>query len=607
MRTDGTAPGLPRHAPRRPSIAAQVLLWQLTLAVLLITAGALIAVGAAEDAARDSARDRALEVARTLARSPGVAEAVASGEPTARLQPVAEAVRRESHVDFVVFMTLDGIRFTHPNPALIGQTFLGHIDDAVLGRALTETYTGSLGPSVRAVVPVPSGPDAGPADTPVALVSVGVTERRIDEIVGDTIPLVVAVATGALALSAAAATAVHRRLRRQTLGLGPVELRRVYEHHDAVLHAVREGLVVLDGGGRLALANDEAHRLLGLGDAAEGRHVGDLGLDATLAETLAAGRTVTDEIHLAGDRVLAVNVSRTARDGRVLGTVATFRDHTELRALVGELDEVRGFAEALRAAAHESGNRLHTVVALIEMGRPDEAVRFATGELAASQELADRLTAEVSEPALAALLFGKHAQAAERGVRLTVAANATAELEPAMSAGDLVTVVGNLVDNAIDAAASVGAPHGRQGAQGGAERARCVAVTVEPTAAGGVVLRIADSGPGLDEASAARAFERGWTTKPAPGPQGRGLGLALVRSIVERHGGTIAVGDAELGGAEFTVRLPPVTSAVPGTPPVPGRSAEPDTSAELGTPAEPRRPAEIAMPGRPGEAREEER
>ncbi|MFI1585392.1 ATP-binding protein [Embleya sp. NPDC020630] len=532
------------------SIARQVLLWQLALVLLLVATGSGVALHAVHRSGAQTARERALDVARTLARSPGLAEAAGSADPTARLQPMAETIRRENKVDFVVVMSVEGIRYTHPDPTRIGKTFLGHIDGAAHGRTTTETYTGTLGPSVRAVVPV-----LGPDGRPVALVSVGVTNRRVDALVGAEIPLVLTVAAAALALACAASMAVHHRLRRQTLGLGPVELRRVYEHHDAVLHAVREGLAVVDAHGRLVLANDEAVRLLALPADFEGRHVGTLDLDESLADTLASGRTVADQIHLCGTRALAVNVSPTGRDGRM---VATFRDHTELRALVGELDQVRGFADALRASAHEAGNRLHTVVALVELGRAEEAIRFATGELAAAQDLADELTNAVSEPALAALLFGKHAQAAERGVQLTVTggpANDDTDADPldALAARfdprDLVTVLGNLVDNAIDAAVSAPPPRTVQ-----------VTVGVDPDTDGALLLRVADSGPGIDEPLTTRVFERGWSTKEAYGSQGRGLGLALVRATVARHAGSVEVARGPDGGAVFTVRLP---AAVP--------------------------------------------
>ncbi|GCD95026.1 sensor histidine kinase [Embleya hyalina] len=533
------------------SIARQVLLWQLALVLLLVAAGSGVALHAVHRSGAQTARERALDVARTLARSPGLAEAAGSADPTARLQPMAETVRRENKVDFVVVMSVEGIRYTHPDPTRIGKTFLGHIDGAARGRTTTETYTGTLGPSVRAVVPVFGGPDG----RPVALVSVGVTNRRVDALVGAEIPLVLTVAAGALALACAASMAVHHRLRRQTLGLGPVELRRMYEHHDAVLHAVREGLAVVDADGRLVLANDEAVRLLALPADFEGRHVGTLDLDESLADTLAAGRTVADRIHLCGTSALAVNVSPTGRDGRM---VATFRDHTELRALVGELDQVRGFADALRASAHEAGNRLHTVVALVELGRGEEAIRFATGELAAARDLADELTNAVSEPALAALLFGKHAQAAERGVQLTVTGGSAADGTTAVplhapaarfDPHDLVTVLGNLVDNAIDAAVSAPPP-----------RTVRVTVGVDPDADGALLLRVADSGPGIDEPLTTRVFERGWSTKEAYGSQGRGLGLALVRATVARHAGSVEVARGPDGGAVFTVRLP---AAVP--------------------------------------------
>ncbi|WP_439679469.1 sensor histidine kinase [Embleya sp. MST-111070] len=532
------------------SIARQVLLWQLALVLLLVATGSGVALHAVHRSGAQTARERALDVARTLARSPGLAEAAGSADPTARLQPMAETIRRENKVDFVVVMSVGGIRYTHPDPTRIGKTFLGHIDGAAHGRTTTETYTGTLGPSVRAVVPV-----LGPDGRPVALVSVGVTNRRVDALVGAEIPLVLTVAAAALALACAASMAVHHRLRRQTLGLGPVELRRVYEHHDAVLHAVREGLAVVDADGRLVLANDEAVRLLALPADFEGRHVGTLDLDESLADTLASGRTVADQIHLCGTRALAVNVSPTGRDGRM---VATFRDHTELRALVGELDQVRGFADALRASAHEAGNRLHTVVALVELGRGEEAIRFATGELAAAQDLADELTNAVSEPALAALLFGKHAQAAERGVQLTVTGGPATDdtdadpldaLAARFDPRDLVTVLGNLVDNAIDAAVSAPPPRTVQ-----------VTVGVDPDTDGALLLRVADSGPGIDEPLTTRVFERGWSTKEAYGSQGRGLGLALVRATVARHAGSVEVARGPDGGAVFTVRLP---AAVP--------------------------------------------
>jgi sensor histidine kinase regulating citrate/malate metabolism len=252
---------------------------------------------------------------------------------------------------------------------------------------------------------------------------------------------------------------------------------------------------------------------------------------------------VVDEVHVTGTRVVVVNQAAALLSGHAAGTVVTLRDHTDLQALTGELDRVRGFAESLRAQAHEAANRLHTTVSLVELGRVQEAVDFATAELASAQRLTDRVVEGVDEPVLAALLLGKAATAHERGVTLEIDP-ATAVGSTGIPGGDLVTIVGNLVDNAIDAALAGNAPREVQ-----------LALWVEGDR---LQIRVEDTGPGLSEEEAGRVFERGWTTKDVAGalPKGlgRGLGLALVAQAVRRHGGSISVRPGP--GAEFRVSLP---------------------------------------------------
>jgi two-component system CitB family sensor kinase len=267
-----------------------------------------------------------------------------------------------------------------------------------------------------------------------------------------------------------------------------------------------------------------------------GQRIDTLGLPEALGGALALGEQRTDEIHLTRDHVLVVNQARACWDAVELGTVVTLRDHTDLQALTGELDSVRGFAESLRSQAHEATNRLHTIVSLIELGRTEQALQFAAGEIAVAQELTDQVVAAVREPVLAALLLGKVAQASERGVELMVAPD-TDVPEGLLPPRDLVTIVGNLLDNAIDAAVTGPPP-------------RAIQLEARVTA-GELVVRISDSGTGLDPADVTRAFQRGWSTKPDGGPIGRGIGLALVGQAVRRHGGRV-----DVEGSVFTVRLP---------------------------------------------------
>lgn len=532
--------GVSTKPRRRWSLARQLLVLQVVIIGALACAGLMLAYLDASNATEQRARGQVISIASTVADSPSVLAALSTPDPSTELQPFAEQVRQDTKIDFVTIMNADGVRFTHPNPALIGQQFLGNTADALRGNVFTETYTGTLGPSVRAVVPV--------FDTGrhvVALVAVGITVDAISAELRARLWTLFAVAAAVLVVGVAGSLLVSARLRRQTRGAAPAELSSMFEYHEAVLHAVREGLVLIDRDGRVALCNDGARELLGAPGDLIGKPVAELGLPTDLVVAFTATEPRTDEIHVTEAHVLVVNTAPVRSRDRAMGTVVTLRDHTELQTLTGELNSVRGFAESLRSQAHEAANLLHTVVSLVEIGRPEQAVEFATAELEIAQRLTDRVVGAVSEPVLAALLLGKAAEASERGVELTFTPDSAIEdVGSGIAARDLVTILGNLIDNGIDAAIEgAGERDGRPG----------VMVTAR-TDAEELFLRVSDTGPGLAEDMVSQVFGRGWSTKPADGPIGHGLGLALVGQAVRRYGGTIEIGRDV--GAVFTVRLP---------------------------------------------------
>ncbi|KOV60740.1 sensor histidine kinase [Streptomyces sp. MMG1121] len=538
--------------PRPRSLAGQLFAMQAVLIALVVAGYALFTYVSDRRQAEDAAVRQVTAVARSIADAPSVRSAIHTSDPSAELEPYALQVTRDADVDFVTIMNTDGIRWTHPDPTQIGKRFLGRIGPAVHGHTFTETYTGTLGPSVRAVTPVEADGRV------IGLVSAGIKVEEISARVRGQVTALLGVAGGTLLLGAVGTYVANARLRRHTHGMNATELSRMHDYHQAALHAVREGLLMLDGQYRVALINDGGRELLGVGTGSGadviGCSVAELGLPAPLTGALLSSQPRVDEVHLTAARVLVVNTSPVS-GGEHRGTVVTLRDVTELQSLMGELDSERGFTQALRSQAHEAANRLHTMVSLIELGRAEEAVSFATAELELAQALTDRVVAAVGEPVLAALLLGKTAQAHERGVELVVSPDSRLDdglLPRELSSRDLVTILGNLIDNAVDAA---------QGS-GGAR------VTVTAYASDSeVVLRVTDTGPGVDPAHADLVFQRGFSTKPA-GPGGRGLGLALARQAVARHEGTLTVAESDEngeGGAVFEVRLPTRTaSAGPG-------------------------------------------
>ncbi|HET8987258.1 MAG TPA: sensor histidine kinase [Humibacillus sp.] len=539
------------RSPARWSVATQTFVLQVGVAVLVVAAGLAGAWVQAQRAGDLEAIAQTTAVAETVAATPAVIAAVQRPSPTTTLQPYAERVRVESGTDFVVIMSPEAIRYTHPDPGQIGKRFLGHTKDALAGGTVVEDYTGTLGPSLRVVKPVI---DNGRV---VALVAVGIRKSAVGEQVRAQLPGILLAGLVVALLSGLGMALVARRIRRQTHGLGEEQLREMYEYYDAVLHAVTEGLLITDLDGRLRLANDEAVRLLDLPADAVGRPVGELGLSAALAAALTDDAVHEDELHVTAARVLVLNRGPAQWQGRLLGHVATLRDRTDLEELTGELDSARGLAEALRSQAHESANRLHTIVSLIELGHSDRALDFATDELAVSQVLTDRVVGSVEEPALTALLLGKAAEAHERGIAFDIAPGAHWPPDVAPTR-DVVTIVGNLIDNALDAVAESDDPSSRRVAFDArvedAETSGRASITPHEPPLRYAVLDVSDTGPGLPPGAVEDAFRRGWSTKEQGGAGRRGIGLALVAQTVERLGGHLTVSGPP--GARFTVRLP---------------------------------------------------
>ncbi|CAL9336343.1 SpoIIE family protein phosphatase [Streptomyces sp. enrichment culture] len=400
------------------SVARQVFALHLAIVLVLVLAAAAALVLQARADAEREAENRALAVAWAFARAPGLEEALAAPDPSAVLQPRAESARRAARVDFIVVMTPEGVRHTHPDPALIGLRHRGTVAPAAAGGTVRETVNGSLGPSTRAVVPVVSGGDG----TVVGLVSAGITLEGVADTADGHLPLLLGATAAALALSLLGAALVGRRLRRQTRGLEPAEMTRMYEHHHAVLHALREGVLIVAADGRLTLVNDEARRLLDLPPDAEGHTPGALGVGGDLARLLTEGRTVTDEVHVANGRLLAVSQRPAARAGGPGGTVATLRDTTELRALSGRAATAREHLRLLYDAGVRIGSRLdvpHTARELADFAVP----RFA-----------DAVAVDLPE----AVLRGEEPPEEELPALRRVAAGGAADGTPFPAAGELI-------------------------------------------------------------------------------------------------------------------------------------------------------------------------
>ncbi|MFC0438284.1 sensor histidine kinase [Kutzneria buriramensis] len=518
---------------RTRPLATQILL--CVLAILLVTsaAGAVLYANLTDKTLDGEYKQRATDIAYTVAQIPAIADALAHKDPDHRIQALAEQVRKNTSASYVVVADRDGVRYSHPTLSLIGQ----RLEEPVValdGNVHTGIDPGSLGNSANAKVPLRASDGAI-----IGEVSVGIPEERVSSQISTQIMDIALYSLLALGIGVLASWLLARALKRVTFGLELSEIATLLQEREAMLHGIREGVVGIDAKGCVNVINDEARRLLGIRRAGTGRPVSELLPAGRLRDLLADGPLGSDEVVVTDDFLLVVNRMPVVLAGRPGGHVVTLRDRTELEGLMRELHALTGLTNALRAQEHEFTNRLHVLSGLLGLGEIDEAARYLAEVAGGATAQAGDIQARIAPAELAALLVAKVTTAAESGVRLIL--DPESELDrPYGETGPLLTVLGNLIDNAVDAAAGAAQPG---------------TVTVRITDIDDVAhVVVSDTGPGISQPDIEKIFLDGYSTKSTRDGMRRGLGLALVRRLVVRAGGTIDVTPGP--GARFDIRLP---------------------------------------------------
>ncbi|OFI36562.1 histidine kinase [Arthrobacter sp. SW1] len=569
--------------------STQTLLLQLGVVLLVVLLSGAVHAWLVYQRIGAEAENQALTLARTVAAAPDIRSAVATiskerGTPPAEIlakgpiMAAAEAARERTGALFVVVTDETGLRLAHPEPERLGEPVSTDPGEALAGKEVTTRNTGTLGPSAGAKVPV----YAPGTNTVVGEVSVGYSMESLGESLRQDIVPIALTAAGALLAGVLASFLLRSRLQRLTLGMEPEEISTLVHDQVAVLQGVDDGVIGVSADGRITVFNAAARRLLDIPEeelpddgggpaspAAASVRIGQPWAAAVVPEQLKA--LTRDAMHdaeaveiLAAGRVLVVNARKALHRKEDLGWVVMLRDRTELQQLTRQLDAVGTMSTALRAQRHEFANQLHTIAGFLSIGHNEQAKEYLakiseTGPLTFPVQQAGLL----QDPYLQAFIGAKSVGADERGVVLRIGPE-TLVRGTVSDPQDVTTVLGNLIDNAVNAAVAGSA----------AERWVEVELLDEPPRAGngadGGTLHIvvADSGDGLGGNDPEAVFAEGFTTAAGGGAGsaaagGHGLGLALSRKLARRRGGEVRVLDpgSPVGpGAVFMASLPGVTS-----------------------------------------------
>ena len=522
--------------PARKRLMRMKLSTAVTLMISSVIGSVLLLVYALwfiqiSDTTRDGVKDTALAVARTFSDMPEVKQALTLPPQSGLIQPLALAITRRNDLLYAVVTDMHGVRYSHPNARLIGKQFIGEdIQPAFNGKENVAVNHGVLAPALRVFTPV-----FNDQQQQIGVVVVGISLSKVDEqIAKGRWDVLLTVLFSALVCGIGTWSLV-RGLKRVLLGLEPQEISTQFQQRQAMLHSLKEGVVAVDVEGRVTLINPAASEILLSGP---GKEIAHTPLLADLQEVLQTGEPIYDRELGCNGFLLISNTVPVRSQNAIVGAISTFRDKTEVSQLLQRLDGMVNYVDALRTTSHEFMNKLHVILGLLNMKSYDKLEEYVLQTAHTYQADIGEIQHRIKSPVVAGFLIGKIQRAKERGFTLNLAEESLVPDCPnEKQVTVLVTVLGNLIENALDAMS--GQSEGEVG-------------LLLHYQNGWLSGEVSDDGPGIPPANIDAIFNKGFSTKG----ENRGVGLFLASQQLRELGGTLAVESEPGVFTQFFVHLP---------------------------------------------------
>ncbi|MGF9963587.1 sensor histidine kinase [Bacillus rhizoplanae] len=489
-----------------------------------------------ERTTEDSQAEKAKVIARIVANSPLVIDALAGRKDTSEIQTYANRLLKNTGVQFIVVMDMNGIRKSHPDPRKIGQHFVGGDERIALkGKEYVSIGKGTLGESMRVFVPIFSE-----TKEQIGVVAVGISADNVKERVKESRYIIyIGIGVGIL-VGIIGAILLARHIKKILLGLEPIEISKILEERNTMLQSVKEGIIAIDKDARVTLINNEAKRLFeksGIKENFIGQDIVKYMPNSSIKEVLKTGvAQLHQEQNLHGITIVTNRVPLYVK-GEIVGAIATFRDKTEIRQLAEQLTGIRLYADALRAQSHEFMNQMHVVLGLTYMKEYKQLETYISSMVSEHQYEIGDVMRKIKNPVFAGFMLGKLSYAREKGIELIISEDShLPESADESIIHELITIVGNLIDNALDAVANC--------------ESKQVHISIQYKDK--LIVKVTDTGHGIKKEEIDKVFTKGYSTKG----ENRGYGLYLVKDSIERLKGNIYI-DSVLGkGTTITVEAP---------------------------------------------------
>ncbi len=468
------------------------------------------------------------DMATVVTNEPGVRQAFKDKKVSPETMLFLDKlVRSEQTIDYITLALPDGIRLYHPDHELIGKHFVGGDEvRAVNGESgYIVDGTGTRADQRRHFTSMKDEDGTVLGFVMVSRESVDIAQMRRNQAL-----MILLIFIASTILAGILAFFAGRRIRLQLLGYEPYEIARMFTQREGILDELEEGLLLVNEDSRCEYVNKTASQMLSRGGADQtvdfvSEHIAPLrsGREVVSAQTVRSG-----------DNTFLIDIIPLIDKGVFLGDLVVLRDKTEATKMAAQLTGIDQIISALRASTHETKNKMHVILGLLQLGESEKAIEYIQSSAENDSE-ADTIRQCIMNDTLAALLIGKRSRARELNIDFTVRKDSfVPEHSRILSSADLVTIIGNLIENSFDALASV---------EGRPREVAMVAKEDED----GLFISVSDTGCGMTEETIEKIKRESFTTKTE---EGHGIGMGLIRKIL---GGYDSVMDIESEPGEGTM------------------------------------------------------
>ena len=521
---------------KKPSLQTRLTLLVCTVVLVsLSVTGYLIGSKATENAVSYQS-EKVMDIASTISHSQLVIDSLTGVGSPEEIQSFTKSVQDDTNVEYIVVMNTEHIRQSHPIAERVGQYFVGNDEDrAFQGERYTSTAEGTLGESMRAFVPIWDGKEL------VGVVAVGILLDNIQSTVFASVQTSYIGIGAGLLMGVIGAVFLARRVKQTLYGLEPEEIAKLLREREAMLESVREGIVAINDKEQIVVANQAAIHLFrraGLAENPVGQQVQSYLPPSHLKDVLLNERVVYDQEQKLNGIDIVVNKVPVISNKHFLGSLATFRDKSELTSLIEQLSGAKAYAETLRAQTHEFMNKLHVITAMIHTKSYEELKEYTTYLSDSYQKEGGSLFRLVKDPVIAGYLKSKLSEFQKSGIHIEFTGETPLPIFKKIEHMDkIITILGNLCDNAYEAVSH--------------QKIKRIRITINYIDKQ-FLFSLLDNGSGLIIKNDKKLFKKGVSTKG----ENRGYGLYLTKNALDELGGTLEVVSIKGDGAQFYVKIP---------------------------------------------------